>query len=230
MANKLNQEQLIALVQKSFYEFDSDRDGRLNIEELDRMMRSVCSPSLSAKELRHMFVKADYDGNGTIELDELLNTFTKEEERIYVLNKEQIVEFEEAFTLFDKDGDGRITIEDLATMMRCLDQNPTQRELHDIMNEIDLNRNGTIEFDEFLDHMSKNIKSRYSISLGQAFKVFDEDQNGYISANELQMGMLYLFGREITYEEAAHMIRNSDLDGDSHANFIEFAHIMSTLC
>ncbi|KAL9140205.1 hypothetical protein ABFS82_14G020500 [Erythranthe guttata] len=90
--------------------------------------------------------------------------------------------------MFDKDdGDGRITIEDLATAMTCLDQNPTQRELNDIMNEIDLNRNGTIEFDEFLDHMSKNIKEKYSVSLRQAFNDFDVDQNGYISANEVSL-------------------------------------------
>ncbi|KAL8026354.1 hypothetical protein ABFX02_14G021100 [Erythranthe guttata] len=227
MANTLTEEQQIAILQKAFYEFDTDRDGRLNIEEFNKMMRLRYGRYLTPKEVRDMFNRLDYDGSGTVELDELLNG--AKGESIYVLNKEQIVEFQEAFTMFDKDGDGRITIEDLATMMRCLDQNPTQRELHDIMNEIDLNRNGTIEFDEFLDHMSKNIKERYSMSLRQAFKVFDEDQNGYISANELRKGMLCLIGREITYAEAEEMIRKSDLDGDAHANFIEFSHIMSTL-
>ncbi|KAL8026357.1 hypothetical protein ABFX02_14G021300 [Erythranthe guttata] len=225
MADTLSEEQLIAVLQKAFYEFDTNGDGSLNIEELDAMMRAGFIKNRSAKALRDMFNKADSNGNGTIELDEFMNM--AKGENLYVLNKEQIVEIQEAFTMFDKDGDGCITIEDLATMMRCLDQNPTQRELHDIMNEIDLNRNGTIEFDEFLDHMSKNIKESKDMSLREAFNVFDEDQNGYISANE---GMLNLFGREITYEEAEEMIRKSDLDGDAHANFIEFVNILSTLC
>ncbi|XP_012853889.1 PREDICTED: calmodulin-like protein 8 isoform X2 [Erythranthe guttata] len=225
MADTLSEEQLIAVLQKAFYEFDTNGDGSLNIEELDAMMRAGFIKNRSAKALRDMFNKADSNGNGTIELDEFMNM--AKGENLYVLNKEQIVEIQEAFTMFDKDGDGCITIEDLATMMRCLDQNPTQRELHDIMNEIDLNRNGTIEFDEFLDHMSKNIKESKDMSLREAFNVFDADQNGYISANE---GMLNLFGREITYEEAEEMIRKSDLDGDAHANFIEFVNILSTLC
>ncbi|KAL8026356.1 hypothetical protein ABFX02_14G021300 [Erythranthe guttata] len=228
MADTLSEEQLIAVLQKAFYEFDTNGDGSLNIEELDAMMRAGFIKNRSAKALRDMFNKADSNGNGTIELDEFMNM--AKGENLYVLNKEQIVEIQEAFTMFDKDGDGCITIEDLATMMRCLDQNPTQRELHDIMNEIDLNRNGTIEFDEFLDHMSKNIKESKDMSLREAFNVFDEDQNGYISANEFRQGMLNLFGREITYEEAEEMIRKSDLDGDAHANFIEFVNILSTLC
>ncbi|XP_012853888.1 PREDICTED: calmodulin-like protein 8 isoform X1 [Erythranthe guttata] len=228
MADTLSEEQLIAVLQKAFYEFDTNGDGSLNIEELDAMMRAGFIKNRSAKALRDMFNKADSNGNGTIELDEFMNM--AKGENLYVLNKEQIVEIQEAFTMFDKDGDGCITIEDLATMMRCLDQNPTQRELHDIMNEIDLNRNGTIEFDEFLDHMSKNIKESKDMSLREAFNVFDADQNGYISANEFRQGMLNLFGREITYEEAEEMIRKSDLDGDAHANFIEFVNILSTLC
>ncbi|KAH8495700.1 hypothetical protein H0E87_018762 [Populus deltoides] len=102
------------------------------------------------------------------------------------LTEEQIVEFREAFCLFDKDGDGCITVEELATVIRSLDQNPTEEELHDMISEVDSDRNGTIEFAEFLSLMAKKMKETDAEEeLKEAFKVFDKDQNGYISANEV---------------------------------------------
>ena len=53
------------------------------------------------------------------------------------LNEEQIAEFKEAFSLFDKDGDGTITTKELGTVMRSLGQNPTEAELQDMINEVD---------------------------------------------------------------------------------------------
>ena len=49
------------------------------------------------------------------------------------LTEEQIAEFKEAFSLFDKDGDGTITTKELGTVMRSLGQNPTEAELQDMV-------------------------------------------------------------------------------------------------
>lgn len=46
-------------------------------------------------------------------------------------------EFKEAFGMFDKDGDGRITTSELAAVMKALGQNPTQTELKDMIREMD---------------------------------------------------------------------------------------------
>lgn len=60
------------------------------------------------------------------------------------LSQEQIAEFKEAFALFDKDGDGTITMIELGIVMKSLGQNPTDAELQDMINEVDSDGNGEI--------------------------------------------------------------------------------------
>ena len=71
---------------------------------------------------------------------------------------EQIAEFTEAFSLFDTNGDGTITIKELGTVMRSLGQNPTEAELQVMINEVDADTDGTIDFLEFLTMMARNMK------------------------------------------------------------------------
>ena len=49
-----------------------------------------------------------------------------------------VAEFKEAFSLFDKNGDGSISSKELGIVMRSLGQNPTDAELHDMINEVDV--------------------------------------------------------------------------------------------
>ncbi|KAL6132550.1 hypothetical protein ACLB2K_064791 [Fragaria x ananassa] len=143
-----------------------------------------------------------------------------------VLSEEQVAEFQEAFCLFDKDGDGCITIEELATAIKSVDQNPTAEELQSMINEVDIDGNGTIEFGEFLNVMVRKMKENDADEeLKEAFKVFDKDQDGYISPNELRNVMINL-GEKLTDEEAEQMIREADLDGDGLVNYEEFVTMM----
>ncbi|TGZ52441.1 Uncharacterized protein DBV15_07857 [Temnothorax longispinosus] len=154
------------------------------------------------------------------------------------LTEEQIAEFKEAFSLFDKDGDGTITTKELGTVMRSLGQNPTEAELQDMINEVDADGtypyrkinnalvestlyinpeilgNGTIDFPEFLTMMARKMKDTDSEEeIREAFRVFDKDGNGFISAAELRHVMTNL-GEKLTDEEVDEMIREADIDGD----------------
>lgn len=142
------------------------------------------------------------------------------------LTDEQIAEFKEAFSLFDKDGDGNITTKELGTVMRSLGQNPTEAELQDMINEVDVDGNGTIDFPEFLSLMARKMKETDTEEeLMEAFRVFDRDGNGFISAAELRHVMTNL-GEKLTNEEVDEMIREADLDGDGAINYEEFVRMM----
>jgi Ca2+-binding EF-hand superfamily protein len=54
------------------------------------------------------------------------------------LTEEQIVEFKEAFALFDRDGDGTISIDCVGTVMRCLGIDSKESELRDLIDEINV--------------------------------------------------------------------------------------------
>ncbi|CAF4349645.1 unnamed protein product, partial [Rotaria magnacalcarata] len=73
--------------------------------------------------------------------------------------------------------------------------------------------NGTIDFPEFLTLMARKMKDTDSEEeILEAFRVFDKDGNGYISADELRNVMTSL-GEKLTDEEVNQMIREADIDG-----------------
>jgi calmodulin len=79
--------------------------------------------------------------------------------------------------------------------------------------------NGTIDFPEFLTMMSKKMKdSDNDEEIREAFRAFDKDGNGFISAAELRNAMTNL-GEKLTDQEIEEMIQEADIDGDGQVNY-----------
>jgi calmodulin len=77
--------------------------------------------------------------------------------------------------------------------------------------------------------MAKKMKdSDNEEELREAFRVFDKDGNGYISAAELRHVMTNL-GEKLTDDEVDEMIREADLDGDGMVNYEEFVTMMTAI-
>ena len=141
------------------------------------------------------------------------------------LTDEQIAELTEAFSLFDKDGDGTITAKN-GTVMRSLEQNQTEAELQDMVNEVDTDHTGTINFPEILTMMARQMNSdEREEEIREAFRDLEKDDNGFISAAELMQVMMNL-GERLT-DEVDEMVRVADIDGDGQVNYEEFVTVMT---
>ncbi|XP_066931204.1 uncharacterized protein [Clytia hemisphaerica] len=143
------------------------------------------------------------------------------------LSEEQILDFKEAFALFDKDGDGTITTKELGTVMRSLGQNPTENELEDMINEVDFDGSGTIEFPEFITMMARKLRDTDD-DIQEAFRVFDQRGTGHISAKELHSVMTNLGGEYLTPQEIDEIMHEVDADGDGLINYEEFVEMMAS--
>ena len=176
------------------------------------------------------------------------------------LSEEEVKQFKQAFSLFDKNNDGNITTEELKTVLKALGHYPNEAELEAMVEEVDadgtknrgekkerkgggreggflysmvpkhrllLNRvptgNGTIEFEEFLVMMSKQMASDDYIRA--AFDAMDRNGDGYIDPIELKQ-VMENFGEQLSDDDVEEMIREADVDGDGRVDFEEFHTLM----
>jgi calmodulin len=140
--------------------------------------------------------------------------------------KSQLAEFKEAFGVFDKDGSGTITVDELDAVMKGLGHNPTKQELDAIFAEVDKDGNGKIDFSEFLTMMSPKA-GQYDEAIMNTFKSFDKDGSGKISHAELKAAMAQM-GAKMSDAEIDEMIKVADQDGDGQIDYSEFLKIMKS--
>ena len=143
------------------------------------------------------------------------------------ISEEQLEQCREIFNLYDKDKDGTIDARELGDIMRSLGSYPSNEEINEMLKEIDIDNSGKIQFEELLDLFIKKINEPDTEEdYIEAFKTFDRDNSGLISAKNLVHVMASL-GERITEDEAEEMIKEADADGDGTINFKEFCDIIT---
>lgn len=146
------------------------------------------------------------------------------------LTAEQIAEFKQTFLVFDKDGDESITTKELGTILRALGLNPTDAELEEMINEVDEDGSGSIEFDEFLIMIANKIQdSGVEEEIRDAFKLFDRYGNNFITATDLQEAMSNL-GEVLSETEVSEMIHEADVNDTGLVHYNDFISMMMGTC
>ncbi|CAF0787681.1 unnamed protein product [Didymodactylos carnosus] len=139
-----------------------------------------------------------------------------------------------AFTYFDKNRDGKLTVKEFKTVMRTLGyKNSNKRFIQRMFAEADRNKNGVLELDEFVEFLegkfsmssdSSNNNSRINdhngdslraqLDIESLFNCYDLDKNGVITAKELRKVMERILGEKLTKDDIAEMMKAADLNND----------------
>jgi len=99
--------------------------------------------------------------------------------------------------------------------------------IKDLAYSMDTNESGTIDLPEFLNMMAAKMKeANVEEEIVEAFRVFDKDGNGLISARELKHVMAHM-GEALSEDEVQAMIEEADQDGDGSINYAEFFVLVS---
>ncbi|XP_037958812.1 neo-calmodulin-like [Teleopsis dalmanni] len=136
--------------------------------------------------------------------------------------------FKEAFSIFDKRGNGTIETSDLKGLLHCLGEYPKYAELQMLINEVDPKGKGFIRFPDLVTIMGRKLRlgSHNEKDILEAFCIFASDVDDYITPAKFKRAMEKA-GKRISDEEIGEMIAAADKNGDGQIDFDEFKAIIN---
>ena len=129
-------------------------------------------------------------------------------------------EYQEAFEMFDVNKDGSISKKELEHILRSLNEDPDEEEIQQLLDEVDVDGNGEIDFEEFVALMGKRQKQiDLEAEIVNAFKVFDKEENDLISITDLRH-ILSNLNEFMSEDEIDDMLFEADSDYDGFINLL----------
>ena len=144
------------------------------------------------------------------------------------LTEDEVLEIKEAFDLFDTDHSGTIDTDELKQALGNLGIDAKNQTLQNMMNDIDKNQSGTIDFDEFIEMMTAKMSDKDTPEdLRKVFDLFIGDD----TADKIELKHLKRVAKELgenmSDDELNEMIVRADTDKDGKVSFDEFYAIMT---
>ena len=150
ITNYLMNDDELKLLKKLFFELDVKGVGVITKDELFTGMDECFDKKITREEVDKIFSNIDYDNNGTISFDEFVKA---------AIDKNKLLTDEKlkaAFSLFDRNGDGDIEAKELKEVIGDGDENNIEDNVWlKMIEEVDLDGNGVIDFEEFKTMMTK---------------------------------------------------------------------------
>merc|ERR1711994_320441 len=131
---------------------------------------SLMALKVKPSALKEIIDEIDEDKSGFLEFEEFCTLSAKFliEEDAEGMKRE----LKEAFRIYDKAGNGYIPVSSLAEILQELDAKLTSEEIKGIIEEIDEDGSGTVDFDEFMEMMTGQQAMKTSFgSLGRFLEI-----------------------------------------------------------
>ncbi|KAG2303259.1 hypothetical protein Bca52824_031910 [Brassica carinata] len=171
--------QEVEVIKDMFSLMDEDSDGRITYPELRAGLQKVGS-QLGEPEIKMLMEVADVDGNGFLDYGEFVAVI------IHLQKIENDELFKLAFMFFDKDGSTYIELDELREALTDELGEPDVSVLNDIMREVDADKDGRINYDEFVTMMKAGTDWR------KASRQYSRERFKSLSLNLMKDGSLHL--------------------------------------
>ena len=147
-----------------FKSMDISGTGQLSKDEFCNKLMELYGENDGKNIASNIFNNLDLDGSGKISYDEFLSAMISSKK---VVTEERL---EKAFKLFDKDNSGKLSVKEIKAVF-----GGTEEQWKNVINEIDLNNDGEVDFAEFkimMENMDKNkiIEKKRKTETGNTFK------------------------------------------------------------
>ena len=143
------------------------------------------------------------------------------------LTEDEVEEIKEAFDLFDTDGSGSIDPKELRAAMQSLGFEAKNQTIYQMINDLDKNKSGNIDFEEFLDMMTARMSDRDTRDdINKVFRLFDEEGSQTITIKNLRKVAKEL-GETMSEDELMEMINRADSNNDGAVSMDDFYNIMT---
>ena len=138
--------------------------------------------------------------------------------------------YKEVFVDCDRNQDGGIDSEELRHFLERQAGGVSEERLQQMIREVDIDKNGTINFAEFLSMMKIKIRTIVDLrkKISEMFQTFDVDGDGAITGEELKL-VLERLGGNLTEEQTEVIIKRYDDNGDGVVSLDEFLTIVEEI-
>lgn len=136
--------ELIQEIHKHFDSVDKDHDGKIPVKDIQLVMKSL-EEQISDSDLKKMLKELEISSSGSIKFDEFIYILTRQ-----MRENDAEEELQEAFKVFDRDGDGKIPKDELSLIMKNIGEPLSQEELDAFIKEADTNKDGYIDYAQFV--------------------------------------------------------------------------------
>ncbi|TKY48333.1 Calmodulin protein 5 [Spatholobus suberectus] len=136
-------------LKRVFQMFDRNGDGRITKKELNDSLENL-GIFIPDKELAQMIEKIDVNGDGCVDIDEFGELYQN-----IMDERDEEEDMREAFNVFDQNGDGFITVEELRTVLSSLGlkQGRTVEDCKKMIMKVDVDGDGMVDYNEFRQMM-----------------------------------------------------------------------------
>ena len=240
-------EQILKKIAAGRYAFPSPEWDFISFEAKDlisKMLTFDYRTRISAREaLQHPWLnnasRAPIDGNTVKAIFSNLQGFHSEQKlqkatyafiATQLATKKERDEMLELFKVLDTDNSGTLSRQELIAGFHNLyseDVEDIEAEVDKIMRQVDTDGSGEIDYSEFVAASMNKAKILSKEKLEAAFKAFDLDQSGSITADELKA----MLGKHHAYDDQMwiQIIREVDQNGDGVIDLREFSEMMLKL-